>query len=194
MSATIYEKTPNGLYPTGDRTVSTFQSGLVRVDQTFFCKTSAAAYYRAELSVGNDFPNGVYPSFDGLKIFPDAQEIQRTDGFTEFKVSGYGRTNTSGTVIKTYKEFYTTRQQGSGIVTRFFKSKDHTTSRVVLSFEEYDSTIDLSGIDSPVLISGPATVNYPDYQLTKLGAQQINNFGFFQEITTTYGYVGYSVA
>lgn len=196
MSATIYEKTPNGLYPTGDRTVSTFPSGLVRVDQTFFCKTSAAVYYRAELAVGNDFPNGVHPSFDGLKIFPDAQEVQRTDGFTEFKVSGYGRTNTSGTVKKTTKEFVSANYEGvsSLPVWRYFTSKDHTTSRVVLSFEEYDSTIDSSGIALPVLISGAVVGTVPPYVLQQIGAQQINDFGIFQEITTTYGYVGYQVA
>ena len=197
MAAIIYEKTPGALTPTGDRTVSTFPSGLVRVDQTFVCKTTAAAYHRADLAVGNDFPNGTYPAMDGLKIFPDAQEVQRTDGFTEFKVSGYGRTNTTGTVKKTTKEFVSANyEEGyTFAVYRTFKAKDHTTSRVVLSyFEEYDSTIDSSGIALPVLISGVAVGTSAPYILRQISAQQINDFGIFQEITTTYGYVGYSVA
>ena len=91
MSITIYEKTPSGLYATGDRTVSTFPSGLVRVEQAFVCKTSAAATHRAALAVGTDMPGGSAPAIDGLKIFPEPQEKQRGDGFTEFIVSAYGR-------------------------------------------------------------------------------------------------------
>jgi hypothetical protein len=127
MPAIIYEKTPGALIPTGDRTVSTFPSGLVRVDQTFVCKTTAAENHRADLAVGNDFPNGIYPTMDGLKIFPDAQEVQRTDGFTEFKVSGYGRTNTTGTVKKTTKEFVSANyeEEYTFSVYRTFKARDH---------------------------------------------------------------------
>lgn len=204
MSATIYEKTPNGLYPTGDRTISTFPSGLVRVDQTFVCKTSAAATHRDALAVGSIFPNGsyinnawtAYPSIEGFKIFPEVQEVQRTDGFTEFKVSGYGRTNTTGTVKKTTKGFWSANYESvsSFPVWRNFTSKDHTTSRVVLSSEAYDSTLDSSDIDLPVLISGPAVGTSPPYTLTQIGAQQITSFGYYEEITTTYGYVGYQVA
>jgi len=195
MSATIYEKTPNGLYPTGDRTISTFPSGLVRVDQTFVCKTSAAASHRADLAVGEEFPNGSYPTIDGLKIFPEVQEVQRTDGFTEFRVSGYGRTSVTGSVRKTTKQFWSLKYDGESFlpVWRNFTSKDHTTSRVEVSTEEYDPAIDTSGIASPVLISGVAVGTSPPYILTQIGAQQINDFGFWQEITTTYGYVGYQV-
>lgn len=91
MSITIYETTPSGLYATGDRTVSTFPSGLIRVDQTFVCKNSAAATHRAALAVGTDMPGGSAPAIDGLKIFPKPQEKRRDDGFTEFIVSAYGR-------------------------------------------------------------------------------------------------------
>ena len=102
MSITIYEKTPSGLYATGDRTVSTFPSGLVRVEQTFVCKTSAAATHRAALTVGTNMPGGSAPAIDGLKIFPEPQEKQRGDGFTEFIVSAYGRKSINGT----YSTFY----------------------------------------------------------------------------------------
>lgn len=102
MPVIIYEKTLNGLYPTGQRTVSTFPSGLVRVDQTFVCKTSAAGTHRTALVVGANFPNGSSPAIDGLKIFPEPQEKQRDDGFTEFIVSAYGRTSTSSTITESY--------------------------------------------------------------------------------------------
>ena len=101
----IYEQTPNGLYATGQRTVSTFPSGLIRVDQTFTCKSSAAATHRATLAVGANFPGDSYPAMDGLKIFPDPQEKRRDDGFTEFTVSGYGRVKDTATIKKKPKTF-----------------------------------------------------------------------------------------
>ena len=114
MSAIIYEKTANGLYPTGERSISTFPSGLLRVDQTFVCRTSAAATHRADLAVGEDMPGGSTPAIDGLKIFPEPQERKRDDGFTEFIVSAYGRT-TTGTSIN---ESYTSRFWSRGVYTR----------------------------------------------------------------------------
>lgn len=92
MAQIIYEKNQGALIPTGDRSVSTFPSGLVKVEQNFICNTSSAEMHRAALAVGNDFPNGDYPAIDGLKIFPEVQEIRNNDGFTQFKVSAYGRT------------------------------------------------------------------------------------------------------
>jgi hypothetical protein len=93
MPAIIYQKTPGGLFATGERTVSTFPSGLVRVDQSFVCPTSDAATHRAALAVGNDMPGDSAPAIDGLKIFPEPQEKKRDNGFTEFIVSAYGRTS-----------------------------------------------------------------------------------------------------
>jgi hypothetical protein len=98
MPAIIYQKTPGGLFATGERTVSTFPSGLVRVDQTFICPTSDAATHRAALAVGNDMPGDSAPAIDGLKIFPEPQEKKRDNGFTEFIVSAYGRVSTNGTI------------------------------------------------------------------------------------------------
>ena len=93
--ATIYEKTPGALTATPGRTVSTFPSGLVRVDQKYVCTTSTAATNRATIAIGNDMPDGnTSPASDGLKIFPAPQEIENGDGFTEFIVSAYGRTQT----------------------------------------------------------------------------------------------------
>lgn len=92
----IYEQTPGGLYPTGQRTVTTFPSGLIRVDQSFACKTSVAPTHRATLAVGSNFPGESYPAMDGLKIFPEPQEKRRDDGFTEFTVNSFGRLNYTG--------------------------------------------------------------------------------------------------
>ena len=97
MSHTIFTSNPTALIPQPGRAVSTFPSGLVRVNQTYLGLTSQAATHRATLVVGNDMPDGdSSPCIDGLKIFPEVQERRREDGFTEYIVSAYGRANSSG--------------------------------------------------------------------------------------------------
>ena len=97
MSYTIFIANPTALIPQPGRAVNTFPSGLVRVDQTYIGLTSQAATHRATLAVGNDMPDGdSSPCIDGLKIFPEVQERRREDGFTEYIVSAYGRTNATG--------------------------------------------------------------------------------------------------
>jgi hypothetical protein len=103
MSYLIYTslEASSGLIPQPGRAVNTFPSGLVRVDQTYLGLTSNAATHRAILAVGNDMPDGdTAPCIDGLKIFPEAQERRREDGFTEYIVSAYGRMNTTGKLSK----------------------------------------------------------------------------------------------
>lgn len=90
---TIYERTSGALIPQAGRTVSTFPSGLVKVEQRYIGKTSLASTHRASLTVGSPPPDGNEdPAIDGLKIFPDVQEVERGDGFTEYSVCLYGRT------------------------------------------------------------------------------------------------------
>lgn len=90
---TIYEKTQGGLYKQPERTVATFPSGLVRIDQKYICANASEATHRATLAVGNELPeDDGYPTIDGAYIFPHCQQIRRGDGFTEFIASAYGRT------------------------------------------------------------------------------------------------------
>jgi hypothetical protein len=90
---TIIEKTTNGLYKHPERTVTTFPSGLVRIDQSYSCNNSAEATHRATLAVGNQLPeDDGYPAIDGAYIFPHCQQMRRGSGFTEFVASAYGRT------------------------------------------------------------------------------------------------------
>lgn len=99
MSYTLHTTTAaaTGLIAQPGRAVNTFPSGLVRVDQTYIGRTALASTHRATLAVGNDMPDGdTSPCIDGLKIFPEAQERRREDGFTEYIVSAYGRSNTTG--------------------------------------------------------------------------------------------------
>lgn len=96
MSAIIYEQTPGGLYAQPGRAVTTFPSGLVRVDQTYVCATADEATHRVTLAVGNAMPDGNdSPSLETLSIFPEVQAVTRGDGFTEFRVSAYGQTTSA---------------------------------------------------------------------------------------------------
>lgn len=111
---TIYEQTAGSLIPQPDRSVATFDSGLIRVDQDFVCTTSSADTHRATLSVGSSFPGNTSPAIDGLVIFPSPQESRAGDGFTTFMVSGFGRYtdtlisqrrgSTSTTILSSYVE------------------------------------------------------------------------------------------
>ena len=89
----IYEKTPGALIAQPGRTVSTFPSGLIRVDQSFMCTSAAASTHRASLVTGAVFPGDTAPSVDGLSIFQHPQETHTGDGLVEFKVSAYGITD-----------------------------------------------------------------------------------------------------
>jgi hypothetical protein len=105
MPQIIYEKNAGELIPQGGRSVSTFTSGLVRVDQTFICSTPNVATHRSDLKVGNDFPGSSEPAIDGLYIYPEVQENRRGDGFSELIASGYGRT--SNTLQNIRKQVFT---------------------------------------------------------------------------------------
>jgi len=88
---TIYEQNTGSLIAQPDRSVATFDSGLIRVDQEFICTTVSAETNRATLAVGSTFPGDTSPAIDGLVIFPSPQESRTGDGLTKFMVSGYGR-------------------------------------------------------------------------------------------------------
>jgi hypothetical protein len=76
------------------RSVQTFPSGLVRVERRYFCRKADAFRYRSDLAVGNLLPNDDgAPAIDGLYIYPEPQEQSRDDGFVEFRVTAYGRSN-----------------------------------------------------------------------------------------------------
>jgi hypothetical protein len=87
----------NGIIVLPGRSISTFPSGLVRVDRTYAVRADRASVVRREFAAGNllPFDDGT-PAIDGLYIFPEPQETQRDDGFVEFRVSAYGRTNVDG--------------------------------------------------------------------------------------------------
>jgi len=101
MSYTVYNsQSPSSLISQAGKTVSAFPSGLIRVEQTFLTSSDTLFTSRPLVAVGNDAPGGdSSPSIDGLKIFPEAQERHREDGFTEFLVTSYGRVNSEGSSV-----------------------------------------------------------------------------------------------
>jgi len=90
---TIYEKSPNQLIRTGERSITSFPSGLMRVDQLYVGKSGNESDHRAQLSYGAVMPGqSDLPDLDGVFIFPEIQESRDGQGFTRYQASGYGRT------------------------------------------------------------------------------------------------------
>jgi len=90
----IYHSRGGELIAQPGRSVTNFPGGLVRVDQTYIGETSHREAHRAICAVANPMPDGNQnPSMEGLFIYPDVNEIEREDGFTEYRVSAYGRRN-----------------------------------------------------------------------------------------------------
>ena len=82
------------------RTVQTYPSGLVRVERSFVCRKENADNQRTTLVVGQTIPLDLGPpAIDGLYIFPEPQENVRDDGFVEFRVTAYGRSNFVGSAV-----------------------------------------------------------------------------------------------
>ena len=147
--AIIYETNPGQLIPQGNRTVSTFPSGLVRVDQSFIGRTDLNATHRSQLVVGADFPGDQQPSYDGLRIFPEVQEKRLPDGFTEYLVSAYGRTTTDAIVNTSELVTYNPR---TGISQ---KSKQITQKFVFASGESNVKPIEIDSLIEEIVISNP---------------------------------------
>jgi hypothetical protein len=90
----IFTARPGELIAQPGRSVQNFPGGLVRVDQTYLGETASRESHRAICAVANPMPDGNQdPSMEGLFIYPDVNEIEREDGFTEYRVSAYGRRN-----------------------------------------------------------------------------------------------------
>jgi hypothetical protein len=182
MSYLIYTslEASNGLIPQPGRAVNTFPSGLVRVDQTYLGLTSNAATHRAILAVGNDMPDGdSAPCIDGLKIFPEAQERRREDGFTEYIVSAYGRVSALGKTSLNYEVL----TFSLGVFTGIYKQTVKTIKRVLLFTQNYDFTSDVSGISSPEFIDGYDLADRGARWGTGVRSYESSGYGHFQEIT-----------
>ena len=187
MPAIIYQRTPGELFATGERTVSIFPSGLVRVEQTFICPTSNAGTARYQLAVGSNMPGDSQPAIDGLYIYPDPQEKTRSDGFTEFTVSAYGRINTTGIKTLDWNIFSLSGTDSANNiqVTGIYKNRTKRVQLVLNEFEIADLSFDESEATKPAKIDGFSIPNI----IWSLGVQsyQSTNFGVFTEVTYSIG-------
>jgi hypothetical protein len=202
MAQIIYQKDSTALIPQGNRTVSTFPSGLVKVDQSFIGRTSLESSHRHQFAIGNSFITENDPSIDGLSIFPSIQEKRMPNGFTEYIVTAYGRTNMTGISYivpgqklisrfrwkyRGYNEIYFS----SGI----FRSYEMIRTRVIKEndLDENDPLV----IPSPVWLSDNALRDGSiRWDILDLRATLIvetkdikrTNFGKFTELTILSGY------
>lgn len=175
------------------RDVQTFPSGLVRVDRTYACRKALADRYRRDLAVGNPLPlDPGTPAIDGLYIFPEPREIVRDDGFSEFRVSAYGRTNTTGT--EQISEEYTTESitVGGTTGTALLKNNLLTKEVVLLEGETILPTTDaISGTPTVVFDFGIVgdIIVHPSRRRYSVGIRSYTarNYGRFSEVTVVYG-------
>jgi hypothetical protein len=198
-----------GLITLPERNVQTFPSGLVRIDRVYACRKTLADRFRRDLAVGNPLPfDDGAPAIDGAFIFPDPQEVVRDDGFAEFRVSAYGRTNTIGSekvedeyITESISVGQTTAQfiTRSKILTQEFvtfgsESVAPTTDRipetpeVVFQFEGVLGGIrDLqAGTLSVIGGAGDKAISLRQYRVA-LRSYTARNFGLFSEVTVSYG-------
>jgi hypothetical protein len=206
------------LIPQPGRAVTTFPSGLVRVDQTYFGLTEKQATHRALLAVGANMPDGDkypaidWPNSDGtnfeptLKIFPEVQESRREEGFTDYRVSAYGRTNesgitTRGLTLEKYSESFSINQ-GEGVapaqytVEEFWEIETLTMQKTLKSTETMEDfpaaptnlfkRLRNRRVTGTVPSGSPATL-YLSWSVVVLSAQR-TNFGHIDELTITFGY------
>lgn len=93
------------------RTVQTFPSGLVRVEQMYAVRKGMPIPFKSKQRFPEPDPSRLI-SFDGLYVFPDPEIVEDGDGFTKYKVTAYGRAKNIGTsgyepvVIKGFAKAY----------------------------------------------------------------------------------------
>jgi hypothetical protein len=201
MANIIYQKNPDALIPQGNRTVSTFPSGLVKVDQSFIGRTSLESSHRQQFAIGNTFITENDPSIDGLSIFPAIQEKRMPHGFTEYIVTAYGRTNTTGAsyivpgqkLVSVYRWKY--RDYDEIYVARgIFRSYESIRTRVIKEndIDENDPLV----IPLPDLLSDTSIREPFPWYILDLNADltvetkdiKRTNFGKFTELTIVSGY------
>ena len=211
----------DGLIALPGRRIATFPSGLVRVDRTYACRTERANAFRQQFAVGTILPfDDGTPAIDGLYIFPDARETQKEDGFTEFKVSAYGRTTTEG---YTRREFLqgessissvstvatnegSTTTQSEGTLSTLNESLIQTFVQLAEQPFLFDIGIQSNSLKiylsdgrllTDIYLSGYRDLGGVSYSSTNSGSLVVfggtttNNFGRWAEVTITYNSRGF---
>lgn len=187
MPQIIYSANPSGLIAQGDRSVTTYPSGLLKVEQTFIGLTANESTDRLQLQIGQAFPLDDSPSLDGVFIFPATQESRGANGFTTYKVSGYGRIIEEG-----YSEIYPSNILISTIIdnditfTDLWATKEKLTQRVIFNDQENEDPFgyDTSDVPFPLVIGTPSSfASQVNFVITRVDVQR-TNFGRFTELKT----------
>jgi hypothetical protein len=185
--AYTYHGTSN-LIALPNRTVQTYPSGLVRVERSYVCRKADAGRNRSKFQVGDYLPNDDgAPAIDGLYIFPAAQETVRDDGFVEFRVSAYGRINTTGRE-KIEDEYNNDSLSEDGFTYGFItKSQILTQEFVIFKSQNVPPTTNkIPG--RPVVVfgtGGELALSQRRYQ-TAIRSYSSRDFGTVSEVTLVY--------
>jgi len=75
----------------GGKTVTTFPSGILRVNQEYIVPTSEARNFYDMFKSGTELTGLDSPAIDGLFVFPEPQYRDNGNGLTSVLVSAYGR-------------------------------------------------------------------------------------------------------
>jgi len=155
----IHLHCPDSLFAGDDRIVTNFASGLVRVQQTYYCPPEGVAAARVLLTPGQPIPDGdTTPAIDGLYIYPDAQEVGGQYGMKEFRVTAYGRSGSEPRdLIMTEKRW---NQRVNGSATESLSYSVYEPSGVVCITEADELEYANFGLHESTLL--PFNVRYSD--------------------------------
>jgi hypothetical protein len=185
------------------RSVQTFPSGLVRVERSFMCRKGDVARYRNILRVNEPMPfDDGAPAIDGLYIFPEVQEQVRDDGFVEFRVTAYGRTNADALLTKGFVQgIFNTRFPDGTDAPESVLYATFTFSRVIDSDQSLEVFSELPPIEAFALSQNgeiyKTRTDFVAFGLNKdirvfpsLRSFTSSNFGRFSEYVYTYQSTG----
>lgn len=191
MPQIIYSANPSGLIAQGDRSVTTYPSGLLKVEQTFIGLTANESADRLQLQIGQSFPLEDSPSIDGVFIFPATQENRGADGFTTYKVSGYGRINEEG-----YSEIYPSQnliaqtQYNDAVYQDVWSAKQKLTQRVIFNDQDNEDPFgyDIRDVPYPIKIVESQQPTSVTWEMSRIDVQR-TNYGRFTELKTLAKYI-----
>lgn len=195
-----------------DVSVQNFPSGLIRVEQKFVCRTENESRFSQNLVAGSVFPESGAFSVDRLYIYPNPSIIRRSDGFTEFNVTAYGRKEIAPRPFErqTIKSTYTIERinaEGENVTTTAPSLNETYTIRYVIeSSLPASAALVAPEVEDPVVLKlngtplqkgqrplGATTINNVNFEIINdisinlvLDSLTSANFGYWTEYTVVY--------
>jgi hypothetical protein len=177
----------------GNKTISTFSSGLCLVQQSYMIRKVDEEIYRNEFASGSTL-DLISPAVDGLYVFPEPQWRDGGNGFMEIAISAYGRSNTIG------KTEISAILRSASVQTIIAPNFTTTTQNVIASYLKIKVVVpsgtfpeinlnDLKDLITVRNVDG-SDLSYPSYTTEILfnlaiTRYDISNFGFWDELTIT---------